>query len=388
MLPGQIGNSGSPVGNRSMKICYVADGASIHTQRWVNYFAKKGHEVHLICWKLMPGYNENVHIHLLTRLAPKIWAASQYLSALLWVFQTRRLINKIKPDIVHGHFITVYGFLAAFSGFHPLVVSAWGSDVLIHPKRNFFLKAIIKYVLKKADIVTSDAEHLKIVLIELGTAPKKIKLAYFGTDTDKFKPAQRNKKLQEELEIADSPTVISVKSLEPIYDIDSLIKSIPPVLKEIPEAKFVIAGGGSQEAKLKEQAKSLGISQSVKFTGRIPNDRLPEYLNSADIYVSTSLSDAGLAASTAEAMACGLPVVITDFGDNKKWIEDGTSGFLITIKNPEALASKIIQLICNKEMRDKFGQINRQIIEERNDWQKETRKREELYEVLKIRSRK
>jgi glycosyltransferase involved in cell wall biosynthesis len=160
------------------------------------------------------------------------------------------------------------------------------------------------------------------------------------------------------------------------------------VLKEIPEAKFLVVGGGSQEAKLQEQAKSLGISQNVKFTGRIPNDELPEYLNSADIYVSTSLSDAGLASSTAEAMACGLPVIITDFGDNKKWVEDGTNGFLVPLRNPQVLASKIIQLIRNKEIRDRFGRINRQIIEERNDWQKEMRKIEELYQVLMIRSKK
>jgi glycosyltransferase involved in cell wall biosynthesis len=132
----------------------------------------------------------------------------------------------------------------------------------------------------------------------------------------------------------------------------------------------------------------LGISQSVKFTGRIPNDELPEYLSSADIYVSTSLSDAGLAGSTAEAMACGLPVIITDFGDNGKWVEDEINGFLIPLRDPEALASKIIQLIRDEEIRDRFGRINRQIIEERNDWQKEMRKIEELYESLMIRSKK
>ena len=99
-----------------MRICYVADGASIHAQRWANYFAKKGHEIHLICWKVMPGYDDNVNIHLLTRLAPKIWKVSQYLSFLFWIFQVRRSINRIKPDIVDGHFVTVYGFLAACSG--------------------------------------------------------------------------------------------------------------------------------------------------------------------------------------------------------------------------------------------------------------------------------
>jgi glycosyltransferase involved in cell wall biosynthesis len=369
-----------------MRICCVADGASVHTQRWVNYFAGKGHEVHLICWRLMPGYDENIHIHSLTRLPPKIW--TQYLSALLWIFQTRHLIRKIKPDIVDGHFITSYGFLAACSGFHPLVVSAWGSDVLILPKRNFLLKTITKYALKKADIVTAYGEYVKIRLMELGTEAQKINLDCFGTDTDKFKPAQRNKKLQEELGIVDSPTVISSRGLEPIYDIETLVESVPLVLKEVPEAKFVIAGRGSQEAKLKEQVESLGVSSSVRFTGWIPNDKLLEYLNSADIYVSTALSDGGLASSTLEAMACGLPVIITDFGDNKKWVEDGVNGFLIPLSDPKVLASKIIHLIRNKEIRDKFGQINLQIIEEKNDWQKEMRKIEELYEVLKKRSNK
>jgi glycosyltransferase involved in cell wall biosynthesis len=369
-----------------MRICYVADGASIHTQRWVNYFARKGHEVHLICWRLMPGCDENIHIHSLTRLPPKIW--TKYLSAPLWIFQTRHLIKKIKPDIVDGHFITSYGFLAACSGFHPLVVSAWGSDVLILPKRNFLLKAITKYALKKADIVTSDAEHVKIALIELGTEPQKINLVYFGTDTDKFKPAHRNKKLREELGIVDSLTVISLRSLEPIYDIETLIKCVPLVLKEVPEAKFIIAGRGSQAAKLKEQAKSLGILQSVKFTGLIPNDKLPEYLNCADIYVSTSLSDAGLAASTAEAMACGLPVVITDFGDNRKWVEDGENGSLVPLRNPEVLASRILALLSDKEKRIKFGQVGRRVIEERMNMEKEMQRMGMLYEQLRRRSGK
>ena len=365
-----------------MRICYVADGSSIHTQRWVNYFVRKGHEVHLICWKLMPGYDESIHIHLLTRLAPKLWAVSQYLSFLYWILQVRRLINRIKPDIVDGHFITVYGFLAACSGFHPLVVSAWGSDVLIYPKRNFLVKEIARYALKKADIVNSDAEHLKIKLMELGTEPQKIKLVHFGTDTDKFKPAQKDKRLQEELGIVDSPTVISLRSLEPIYDIDSLIESIPLVLKEIPEAKFIIAGGGSQEAKLKEQAKYLGISQSVKFTGRISNDKLPEYLNSADVYVSTSHSDAGLSAATAEAMACGLAVVVTEFGDNERWVKNGENGFIVPLKAPRKLAEKIIYLLRNEDAKMEFGKMNRKIILERNDYHKEMGKMENIYKEM------
>jgi len=302
--------------------------------------------------------------------------------------KVRRLIKEIKPDVLHVHYAVGYGLLGALSGFHPFVLSVWGSDILVAPKQSKIYKLTVELAIRMADIIHCDADHIIAPLIKLGANLEKIKLIYFGVDTQKFKLIQGKEKLRRELGIFDSPTVISLRNLEPIYNVETLINSIPMVSKEIPEAKFLIVGGGSQEAKLKEQAKSLDIFQSVKFTGRIPNDELPEYLNSADIYVSTSLSDAGLAASTAEAMACGLPVIITDFGDNKKWVEDGTNGFLIPLKDPEALASKIIALIRNKEVREKFGRINRQIIEERNDWQKEMRKVEELYQVLMERSRK
>ncbi len=367
-----------------MRICYIAEAGSIHTQKWLKYFADRGHELHLISRKPVEAIDiKGLNSYWLTNL--------RYPVLLRYLYDTlrvRRLIKTIKPDVLHAHYAVGYGLLGALSGFRPFILSVWGSDILVAPKQSKIYRGTVKLAIKRADVIHCDADHIIAPLIKLGAELEKIKLIYFGVDTQKFKPAQRNKKIQEELGIVGSPTVISLRSLEPIYDIETLVNSIPLVLKEIPEAKFLVVGGGSQETRLKEQAKSLGIFQSVKFTGWIPNDELPEYLDSVDIYVSTSLSDAGLASSTAEAMACGLPVIITDFGDNRKWVEDGANGFLIPLKNPQVLASKIIQLIRNKEIRDKFGQINRQIIEERNDWQKEMGKIEELYESLMIRSRK
>ena len=108
----------------------------------------------------------------------------------------------------------------------------------------------------------------------------------------------------------------------------------------------------------------------------IPHDELPRYLTSANIFVSTALSDAGLAASTVEAMDCGLPVVITDSGDNRKWVEDGVNGFIIPLKDPKTLAEKIIYLLKNPDVGKEFGMRNRKIIEERNDYYKEMKKME------------
>ena len=363
-----------------MKICYLADAGSIHTQRWIKYFADNGHEIHLISFRSLGDCNvKGVKLHLLKRLRPQIRFVSFPINLFFEVIQVKKLIKKINPDLLHAHYVVGYGVLGALAGFHPFLLTAWGSDVLISPKRSKISKWMVKYALKTADLITCDAEHIKWPLVELGAESHKINLIYFGVDTNKFKPGQRNKKINEELEIFDSPVVISLRSLEPLYNIESLIASIPLVLEKIPETKFIIAGKGSQEQKLKELAKLMGVLDVIRFVGQIPNNELAKYLTSSDVYVSTSLSDAGLAASTAEAMACGLPVVITDFGDNRKWIEDGVNGFVVPLKDPKALAEKIIYLLKHEDIRKKFGMRNRRIIEERNNYYKEMEKMEKIY---------
>lgn len=366
-----------------MKICFIAPGSNIHTKRWINFFAEKGHDVHLITLEpTKEGNIENVKTYQLVKILPYFWPLTRFISGIIWPFQAWWMIRSIEPDIINAHYITINGYLCIFNRFRPLVLTAWGSDIWIDPKKNFLWKILTKYILKKADCVTCDGDHIKEEIARLGADPKKINLVYFGTDTRKFKPGQRSEKLKEKLGIHDSPTVISLRNLFPIYNVGSLIKAIPLILKEVPETKFIIVGRGSQEAELKQLAKSLGVFDSIRFVGFIPNDELPQYIASADVYVSTSLSDAGLAASTAEAMACGLPVVITDFGDNKKWVEDGLNGFIVPLKDPEALAEKIIYLLKNDDVRKEFGKRNRKIIEERNNYYKEMEKMENIYTNL------
>ncbi len=177
--------------------------------------------------------------------------------------------------------------------------------------------------------------------------------------------------------------VISLRSLEWLYDIETLIQAIPAVLEEIPDTKFVIVGEGKQKEYLKDLSLRLNVSEATKFVGFVPNDELPRYLNSADVYVSTALSDSGLAASTAEAMACGLPVVVTDSGSNKDWIENCENGFIIPLKSSKLLAERVLYLLKNEELRKKFGEINRGIIEKRNNYFIEMAKMEDIYKEIR-----
>ena len=369
--------------NKHIHICYLANAAHIHTVRWVNYFAEHGYKVDLITWH--PPANDTSELHA-NITVHRIYFPPHYIARYGALLEITLLIKKIRPDIIHATNVNTFGILAGLygrlSGFKPIVLVALGSDILVYAKRFGFTRWLTKYALKKADCVTCAGEHMVEELISLGTDSKKIKLIYFGTDIQKFNPEQRSEKLRENLGLLNSPSIISIRMLDPIYDVGSLITAIPLVLKEVPETKFVIVGRGSQEAKLKELAETLGVLGSIRFVGFIIHDELPRYLASSDIYVSTSLSDSGLAVSAAEAMACGLPVVITDFGDNSKWVEDGVNGFVVPLKDPKALAEKIIYLLKNEDERMKFGGRNRKIVEERSNYYTEMKKMEKIYEEL------
>jgi glycosyltransferase involved in cell wall biosynthesis len=364
-----------------MRICYLANASSIHTKKWVSFFVNKKHEVHLISFENATIDGAFVHVLKL----PVLVKNATYPFKLASVYRIQALIRKMNPEILHAHFATNYGVFGALCNFHPFIITAWGSDILANPGARLLSKIkmpIAKFALSKADAITCDAKHMKEAMKKLWISPEKIHLIHFGIDTKNFGPTLKDKKLTAKLEINDSPTVISLRNLDPLYDVESLIKSAPLVLKEIPKTKFMIAGKGSEEKRLKKLAKSLGISDNVNFIGLIQNEELPKYLNVMDIYVSMSLSDAGISASTAEAMACGLPVVVTDVADNNKWIEDGVNGFLIQIKDSKSLAEKIIYLLKNEDIRKQFGKINRKIIEDRNDYYKEMGKMEDIYEQL------
>lgn len=364
-----------------MKICYIADAANIATQEWVNYFARKGHDIHLISSSPREGYLDGVQLHQLTVPLPqKFWVVLRSINALTRIIKVRRLVKRIKPDIIHAHFITTNGFLGATSGFHPLVLTAWGSDILLLPKQSFYWRFLVKYALKRADLVTCNSEVLRRGLVGLGVAPTKIRIIYNGIDTQKFKP-QPGKEFRTRLGLQGVPVVISTRKLRPIYNVEMLVKAVPLILERMPQVSFIIAGYGERKEYLEGLAASLGVSENVRFVGWITHDELPAYLTSSDIYVSTSLSD-GTSVSLQEAMACELAPVVTDLPANREWIKDGGNGFIVPINNPQALAEKIIYLIENKEIGQRFGKASRKTIKERAEYKEEMSKMGKLYESL------
>ena len=366
-----------------MKICFFGDAAAHHLRRWAKYFTNKGHEVHVVTFNanILDNYG-GVKVHIVKKWINNSMLISRILNVVPMITKLKTLLRDINPDIIHSHSVGGYAYMVAASGFHPFIVTPWGSDVLIDIQNSRIEKVFTTLVFKKADAITCDGENTREIIINLGISSKKIKFITFGVDIQKFKPNLKNGDFRKQLFPSNSKIVISTRFLTSVHDVETFIKAIPGVLKKISDVKFVIIGNGPQKEYLMNLAKSLGIFSATRFTGTVSEEEMSLYLSSADIYVSTSLSESGLAASTAEAMACELPVINTDTGDIRLWIKDREGGFIIPTRNPETLTEKISYLLKNNEMRMQFGKKNRRIIEERNNYYLEMEKMENIYKEL------
>lgn len=302
---------------------------------------------------------------------------AHHIGTVAWVFKMlaravifRRFIRKINPDLLIGHGISgtnPYGFCSALSGYHPFLAVVWGSDILVEARNSLIFRLIAKYILNKADGVIVDSEVQKKAAMELGCNENKIWKFPWGIDLEDFNPNISGLEAKRRLGWENNKLIISNRNHFSVYGIEYLIGAIPIVVKEMPEARFLIIGNGPLTKALKKMTKKLGVTRYTHFIGRVPNQQIPMYLRAADIYVSTSFSD-GASASLLEAMACGLPVVVTDIPANNEWIQNGKNGFLVPIKDSKILAEKIIFLAKNNNIRKLMGKSNVEVAKVKADW--------------------
>ena len=361
-----------------MKILFIAPLESIHSVRWINYFIKKGHDVHILSFTDQLCNLDAVSI---TIMKPNRNKRSRFEYYISYLKSLRRIVDSIKPDIIHIHWIDKLPFIAVINKPYPVIVTAWGSDVLINPKNSYLSKFFLKRLLFRAQLITTDGIHLKSALSTFGIPENKIKIINFGTNLNEFNPFKRVKHFSSELGYQSDIKflVISIRSLNPLYDVSTFIRAIPLVIKLFSQVGFIVVGDGKEKNSLELLSKKLGVNGSVRFVGRLSDSQLQRFLASSDIYVSTSLSDAGLASSTSEAMASGLPVIVTDFGDNGRWIKELETGMLFPCSDHKTLSDKIIFLANDRKTAARIANSGRQLIQEKNDYHAEMEKVDRLY---------
>lgn len=360
------------------KICYIHEGNNIYDHRFLERLVKR-YKVYLLTFyrgRLMCPEGVEVK-RLWDPPYPPILLFINFMVFWMWVFLRTLILSinlrRIKPDVVNAHWLTTYAFYCAiiklFNRRLSFIVTVWGSDVLLYPKNSQIYRLMAKLSLKMADIVILDSFTQKKAAVELGCSPKKIHVFPWGISLEMFNARVPRMEVRRRLGWMSNLIVISIRNHEPVYNVESLIYAIPFVIKKETKARFIIGGSGSLSERLKRMVKELGVKEYVYFTGRIPYEDVPKWLVATDIYVSTSLSD-GSSASLMEAMACGLPVVVTDIPANHEWVTHGQNGYIIPPRQPRALSDHILLLLHNPDVRVTFSKRNVDIAKRKADWRK------------------
>lgn len=304
-------------------LCLLGDASSVHLRRWAQEMLSRGWRVSVLTARPQPidGVAQQV-LPPVRRRSDWLWRAGA----------ARRALAALAPDIVHAHYVSSYGYLAARCGRHPLVMTAWGSDLLVTPHRSALMRALTGWTLRRADLVTGDSLDL-VAAIDRYHPRRPAVQVHWGADLDRFSPAPW---------AARAPfDIVSLRSWEPNYRIDRIVQAVALLRAAGPAlpVHLHLLGGGPGEAALRAQVAALGLQAAVTFHGRVDDAAMVAVLQRCKASVSVPESDA-TSVSVLESMACGVPVVASDLPANRQWL-DAEARLLVPAGDAGAIAQAL-----------------------------------------------
>jgi len=367
-----------------VRILYLTDRDSVHNQRFLEKLNLAGHEV--CFWNLSAretveaSVPRGVRSILSAKTVASGVAPSQYRDFLP---QLQSLLQEFQPALVHAGPIPSSGYLAALADFHPLLLMSWGSDLLVEAERDAEWHEATELALRKADAFFCDCETVReaadryrvfsdsqVVQFPWGVMPGCFSPSGPLPPRDAFAPK------------ADTTTFIYTRSWSPLYGTDVLLEGFRKAHAVNPSLFLLLVGNDSQAQSARAFMEANGLSHAVSLIGPRPTEELPKWFRAADAYISCAKSD-GTSISLLEAMATGLPVVVTDIPSNREWVAEPHNGCLAATGSPDAVAAKMLQIArLTPQQRKEISERNRRVVAERADWNKNFPRLLEMYNRL------
>lgn len=334
-----------------MKLCYIANANSIHTARWITPFIEAGHEIHLLSYQTIMRRWEGLKAEIdLTRLGniPK-------LRFLYWGLWVRQYVQRLHPDILHAHQIQGAGWLGAMTAYHPFVVSAWGSDILVEPHKSPFRQQLVQYVLRQADRLTVPSTLMYRAAEAQNFPSSRLRLIPWGLDLQVFHP-QPNDRLEtrQDYGIAPAtPVIFSPRGITPLYNLDIVLSAVRALVERLPCLRLVMLRYNVDMdylAKIKREIAAYALKNVVLWLPPQPSPvHMARLYRMADTAISIPSSE-GYGFSVYEALACGCPAVITDlplFADD---LEHQVHVLKVAVGDVQQTAQSLLAMLTDAQL--------------------------------------
>lgn len=272
-------------------------------------------------------------------------------------------MRKLQPDIVvlRGYNAEVLGRIAA------RLTGVKGTVVWLHSMGDIEPRGALQKLMDRAltrwtnkYFGVANAAQIPFLTDKLGCPPDKVRIIHNGVDPAVFEPRD-DKSARQEFGFAESDPVVGiVAALRPEKDHVTFLHAARIVVGNLPNAKFLIVGDGGARSELEAMCVELGIASNVCFAGT--RDDVDRLLRAIDVFTLCSVTEC-FPISLLEAMACGRPAVCTDVGGIGEMLDDGVSGYLVPVRNPQALAARLTFLLSNPDVARRFGLAGRRRVE-------------------------
>ena len=262
-----------------------------------------------------------------------------------------RVIKQLRPDIVHAH------------DPHGVAMAAIALSMSTQPKRaplvaarrvDFGLKgnALSRWKYDQVDCFICASEAIRRILLAGGVPAARAVTVHEGIDLGHVAAAPAAELHQELWLPHGAPIVGNVAALVPHKGQRHFVDAAALVVREVPDARFVVAGEGELRGSLEQQIKHLGLERHVILAGFRPD--VLSLHKAFDIFVMSSVTE-GLGTSLLDAMACGRPIVATTAGGIPEVVEDGVTGILVAPRDHAAMAAAIVRLLKDDALRQRMG---------------------------------
>lgn len=342
---------------------YVGPGDTPHDRRFLARFAEAGLEVHALALR-SPGGESSAP----AGVRPIPWPGGRSADGDIdlgpeAVGAFRKILSEVRPGLVYAGPIPTAGYLAAESGFRPLALMSWGSDVLWDVDRDPRARERAVRALSRADLlqVDCDAVKAKINALAPNSTARFVQFPW-GVELDRFVPRPSDDLARKEF------VLISTRAWDDIYGIDTLLEGFRRAVEDVPGLRLVLLGGGPRADAVEAFIEKSNLSSVVDRPGRVKEYDLVGCFQSADAYLSASRSD-GSSISLLQAMACGLPAVVSDLPANREWVTPGENGWFFPVDDPAALARSLAAAWnAGAAGRRAFGAVSRTRAVANADW--------------------
>ena len=374
-----------------MRIIYFSKSYTPHDHRFLSSLAETEHEIFFL--KLEANRRQTEDRPVPEKVQQILWAGGgrefRWRDLPHLTLDLRRLTQKIKPDLIHAGPIQNCAFIAALSGFRPILTMSWGYDLVQDADKSVWMKWVTRYTLTRSAYFTSDAGVTRDKAVALGMDPERTVIFPWGIDLEHFRPKEddllkqkaASKNRKSKIVNRKSVTLFCNRTWESIYGVDVLAKAFVKVAASNPDVNLILLGGGSQGAPLRQILMNGGAFDRVHFGGHVGQADLPRWYRLAELYISPSHID-GSSVSLMEALASGLPCLVSDIPGNREWIEEGVNGWFFRDGDVNDLAEKITYALKNRKSFTRIGEAARKTAEQKADWKRNFGKLLEAYDIV------